>query len=684
VDGERFPHLLSPGRIGSMQLRNRIISCPMGDRLANGDGSVSDAHLSYFEARARGGAALVLLGSVCVTYPGGAYAREQMALAHDGHLPGYAELARRVHSHGGKVAAQLVHNAGTALNDMVAGKPLLVPSIPKPKPKDRLSSMLTASEADAMSRAALQPGFAVTYREATEEDIERIVDWFATAAERCAHADLDGVELHAGHGYLFDEFLSPASNTRTDRWGGPVENRARLLCETVREIRRRLGADFPLWTRLNAFEAHREGGTTLDDALATARLAVEAGLDAVHVSAYADASLGIAMTASHTPHVPGALVPAAAAVKRAVSVPVITFGRLEPDAAEAVLARGDADFVAMGRKLLADPDLPVKLATGRDDDVRPCIYQYRCIGNISVGRGVRCVVNPATGREHEVAAPVAGGESRRVLVVGGGPAGLEAARLLAHDGHRVELWEASASLGGQLTLAAAVEEPLARLQRWLVRQVEGLPIHVRTGRRATAADCVASGADVVVVATGGVPSLELAPRGARRIGDLATWLRDDGDEVGRRVAVLGGERGAIAVARLCRDRGRMVQVVAPTSVFAADMGLPGRFRAVHDALDAGVELCAAGDLDANGTVDTVIVVDPVSPADDLVAELTAAGVEVHVIGDRAPSSGVERERGGLEAAFADAGALRERFLGTRAARPPRAASVTSGGGDPRS
>ncbi|HEY4376263.1 MAG TPA: hypothetical protein VGM93_03860, partial [Acidimicrobiales bacterium] len=220
-----YPLLTTPGVIGALALRNRMLLCPMGDNLANPDGTISDRQLGYYEARARGGAALLLIGSASIGYPDGATAAEQTAISHDSQLPGLTRLAETVHAEGAAIAAQLVHNGPNAVLDIAHGRPLLVPAKPPRLRMDALSGMVTADEMNAMTEPFTRPGAALTYREATDADLEAVVEGYAAAAGRAQDAGFDGVEIHAGHGYLIDAFLSPSTNTRDDRWGGSLDGR---------------------------------------------------------------------------------------------------------------------------------------------------------------------------------------------------------------------------------------------------------------------------------------------------------------------------------------------------------------------------------------------------------------------------------------------------------------------------
>ena len=639
--------------------------CPMGDDLGNDDGSVSDRQIAYFEARAAGGAALLLVGSVGVSYPAGTFSASQTAASHDGHRPGLRRLADHVHAHGAGIAAQLVHAGPNALADIAEGRAMLVPSIPKGPHPDRLTMMVTPAELARMTEPFTRPGSKVHYRVATDDDLARVIGEFADAAARCIDEGFDAIELHGGHGYLLDAFRSGASNRRDDAWGGGLEGRARLLLETVRAVRTRVGSEVPVWCRINAVEHFRDGGATLAETLALAPMLVDAGCDALHISAYASTDAGLGVTEAHTPSEPGHLVALAAAVKQVVDVPVITFGRLEPEAAEQVLADEQADFVAMGRKLLADPELPNKLAAGRRDDIRPCLYQYRCIGNIFVRDSVACVANAATAREAELTVgPTA--SPRRILVAGGGPAGLETARLLAENGHTVELWDSAPVLGGRLALGARADEVLDAFLGWLVRQVERAGVGLRLAAPVTID--AARGFDAVVVATGARWGRPVGLAGAelphvRTLDELGPWLGGREDLDGR-VAFLGGGKIALTLALHARARGNPVTVVEPTGVFAPELGLPGRFRLVHDVETAGATLMTAhwtaitdgaiavmvGDAATSVPADTVIVAHgPVADA-PLAVALRAAGVEVHVVGDC-------REVNRIEGAMLDAARL---------------------------
>ena len=419
-------HLLAPGRIGALELRNRVLMAPMGEDLGDLDGMVSDAQIAYLEARARGGLAMVMLGSIAVSFPIGCSNARQTAISDDRHLPGWQEAARRVHAHGAALAVQLTQTGANSLQDTLAGRPMWVASEPGPPGRDDLYGMVTAAEGAKMMEPFVGPDSKLFYKVLDHDDIASVIDDFAAAVVRAREAGIDGCELHAGHGYLIDGFLSPAKNHRTDEYGGTLPNRARLLVEILAECRRRVGDDFALWCRLNSTE-NRPDGTTLDDCIAVARLAVTAGADAVHVSAYHDPAVATGPTDSYAPQVPGLLLDNARAVKDAIDVPVIAVGRIDPDVADAAIADGTCDFVSMARMILAEPELPNLLAAGRPEEIRPCVYHYRCIGNIFVRGQVRCAANGSVGREDELVIGTAA-SPRSVLVVGGGPAGMEAAR----------------------------------------------------------------------------------------------------------------------------------------------------------------------------------------------------------------------------------------------------------------
>ncbi|MGZ6931476.1 MAG: oxidoreductase [Acidimicrobiia bacterium] len=651
-----FSHLLAPGAIGGLALRNRILMAPMGDSLANPDGTVSDAQLAYFEARARGGAALLLIGSVAVAYPDGCVDERQVAASRDTDVDGLRALADRVHAHGAALAAQLTYNGALARLDIARGRPMLVPAVPARPHPDALTMMLTDAEMAGFAAPYASPTAKVDYRVATDEDLAGVLDHFATAADRCRRAGVDGVELHAGHGYLVDEFLSPASNGRTDAWGGDTAARARLLIEVIRSVRARVGDGYPLWMRINALEHHKAHGETFAEQLEVIRLAVAAGLDAVHVTAYASMDVATGPTDSYAPHRVGDLADYAAQVKRAVPVPVVTFGRFEPDEAEQVLADGRADFVAMGRKLLADPDLPNKLARGEVERIRPCLYQYRCIGNIFVNQSLACVANAATGREHEATLP-SPRRSQRVLVVGGGAAGLETARVLAGQGHAVELRERSSTLGGILAEVAGADAVLDRQLAWLVGEIERTDVVLRLGVTVEHADVAAGGFDAVVLATGPTwtrPTVTGADRVLTPAALRGWWTTDGGAPT--TVAILGGGKPGLTLAAAARVRGHDVALVEPTPVFGRELGLPGRWRLVADAAAAGVRLLGSAPVREVGA-DTVTVDGPegtvVIPAAVVVTAtreagaavlaiaMDATGIPVTVAGDAADPRGFE-------------------------------------------
>jgi len=698
-----WPSLLSEGWIGRLGLKNRMIVTAMGASLANEDGTVSDRLVDYHAAQASGGAALIVMGVTGVAWPVGAVQPNQTAISDDRFLPGLARLVEAVHAKGAKIAAQLHHGGLVASHSAQDGHLLWGPALPPPFAGDFPDYFLP----DEM--AAFAGGVLPTVKVLEESDIALAVRQFADAAVRAQRAGFDGVEIHGGHGYLLSSFMSPSTNTRTDSYGGTLENRARLLIDVVRAVRSAVGPDFAVWVKLDSREIGKKGGITIDDACSVAPWVEQAGADAITVTAYHDVGQGKLHSASNIPHEPGAHLDAAKAIKAVLSVPVIASGRVEMDVAERALAAGGFDFLAMGRKLLADPELPNKLADGRIDDVRPCIYCYTCVSTAYLRETVRCAVRPETAFEGRDWLPSRA--RRRIVVIGGGPGGMEAARRLALIGDEVILLEKSDRLGGTLRFAGLAYEPNERLLDWLRRQVESSDVDVRLGVEATPELVASLAPDLVMVATGAVrdmPAISGSDRDNVFSGDdlRAMMLGETSDTLkrktswatrmatklgaatgatanlelvrkatrrwmplGQHIVIIGGELVGLELAEFLVERGRTVTVVGETAKFGGGLLLVRRMRLIAELREHGVAMhpgasqIAIGNRDvtfagASGAshavpYDHVIVATGAHGDTGLAAQLRAAGLAVVAFGDATGISYIEGAIRGAALAVAE-------------------------------
>lgn len=685
----QYSHLLSPGRIGQLELRNRIVVSAMGTSLAEADGTVGDRILAYHEEQAKGGAGLIIAGVCGVAWPVGAVQRNQLAISDDRVIPGLKRLVDTVHAHGTKFAVQLHQGGLVAGYALIDGWPMWCPSIPVYDPNaEQVTDAFVESELKAA--AALPRIRKVAYKELTRDDIQLAVRQFAAAAERAKRAGADGAEVHAAHGYLLSSFISPKTNRRTDEYGGPLENRVRFLLEVIAAIRAAVGPDFAVWVKLDSQQFGAPAGIQLSDALRTAQMVEAAGADAITASSYHDIGQLKLHSESNIPHIPNWNLPAAEAFKRAVGIPIIASGRVEPEVAEAKIAAGAFDFLGMGRKLLADPHLPRKLTEGRPETIRPCIYCYTCVSAIYLQDSVRCAVNAdlafeSLHRGKQAATP------RHYVVVGGGPGGMEAALRLDAMGHRVTLLERTARLGGTLQVAALPYEPNEHLLDWLRRRVETSNSDLRLNTPAEPEVVAKLAPDAVLVATGarrslppipgndlphvlsgddlrrlllGQPDpalakkLSLTSRMAAKAGAALGLTADPAFvrkatrqwmPLGRQIVIIGGELVGIELAEFLMERGRSVAVLEEASRMGAGLQLVRRMRLLSELREHGVTLLAgvrdirieesqvrfvdAGGREASKQADHVIVAKGAA-ADSTVADrLRSAGFQVHAFGD---------------------------------------------------
>ncbi len=535
-----FPRLFSPIRVGQLTLRNRIVSTPHASGYVR-DALHDEREIFYQAEKARGGVGFQFMGATNVVRTHGYL--NLMANVDERIIPIYRQIAAAVHRFEGRIGAQLSH-FGAMGNASLQAAPLVGPSP-------------VANEAERQTPQVLE-----------REELAEIAQAFATAARRCREGDLDAVILQLGHGYLLTSFLSPRYNQRTDEYGGSTENRVRYPLEVLQAMRREVGRDFTLGVRISGSELI-EGGIDLAEAQRIAQLLDASGLvDWIDVSQGNDAHLVSKATHYGGLYIaPGAFVPLAAAIREVVSVPVVAVGRiLTPQQAEQVLEEGQADLVAMTRALIADPHLPRKAQEGRLDDIRVCVGANEgCLGRIFVGDPITCVQNPLIGREQEWAELPPAPRPRHVLVVGGGPAGLEAARVAAARGHRVTLLERAGALGGQVPLAARIpgRAEFAGITRWLIGQVRKLPVEVRLETEATPELVEALQPEVVVLATGSRPASLQVPGGELPHVVDARAVLAGAVEVGEHVLVLDGEGylSGLGVADFLLGQGKRVQLL---------------------------------------------------------------------------------------------------------------------------
>lgn len=694
-----YNHLLSQGRINGMTLRNRIVVTAMGVSFSEEDGFVNERLTAYHERQAEGGAGLIILGVTAVGHPLGVVASGQTGISDDKYIPGLRQLTERVHRHGAKIAAQLHFGGLVAGYSAKWGLPLWAPAMPKPFEGD-FGSQFMPEELAAFS-GSVTPEIKVM----TKEDIAHVVNLYAQGARRAKEAGMDAVEIHGGHGYLISSFVSPSSNTRTDEYGGSLENRMRLYVEVIQAVRNEVGPDFPIICKLDTREVGKKVGIDFDLAKQAAQIAERAGADAITATAYHDTGMGKLHSESNIPHIPNTNLPGAAAIKSVVNIPVLASGRVEFDDADKAIGDANCDFVAFGRKMLADPYFPKKLSEDRERDVRPCIYCYTCVSAIYLRQSSRCAVNSETGLEYQIK-DHSKTAKKRFVIVGGGPSGMESARLLDKEGHEVILLEKDQRLGGTLRIASLAYEPNNRMLDWLIREIEKSQVDVRLNTLATPELVQSLKPDSVIVGVGAVRSMPDIPgkehnlvfsgdelramlsgnmtealkqktswfdRMSSKIG-AATGLTGSPEmlraatkaymPLGDRIAIIGGELVGLELAEFLAERGRKVTVVDDAPIFGSGLTVVRRMRLVTELKEHGIAMYpGSSDIeiqshgiafkDAKGQhheigADNVIVAKGAHGDSTLANALRAAGLNVTEVGD---GTGVGYIEGAIRGAY---------------------------------
>ena len=548
-----YRYLFSPLKIGSVVVPNRINFAAHLTNLSENH-QISDRHIFYYRERARGGCGLITTEELTVHPSDLAYEKLVDAFVPE-VIPGFQNLTRAIHAYDTRIFAQLNHN-GMQADGKISRLPVWGPSPGK------------------------DPLFRETCKEMELEDIQECMEYFARSAVHVVEGGFDGIELQLGHSSLIRQFLSPASNSREDEYGGSFENRLRFCLEVVEGVRKAIGEAFTLGIRLNADEMHPKGGLTLEDAKRIAvRLEATGQVDFLDLSLGTFHNLYLVEGSMHTPL--AYTVPLSAGIRSVVDLPVYGTNRInDPHLAEKILEDGQGDMINMVRALIADPELPSKAREGREDDIRQCIAcNQGCIGRMGLGYTIGCMQTPAAGNEKElgVGTLTPCDTPKKIVVVGAGPAGLEVARVAALRKHRVVLFEKGEEVGGQNILAGQVagRQEIQGVTRWLIGQVDKLDIDLRMGVEADEQKILQENPDAVVIATGSVPKENPFPGeyGYPDVVNTQQVLKGE-VETGQKVLFidLDGHHQGTGTAELLADQGKKVHVLVPALFQGAQLG----------------------------------------------------------------------------------------------------------------
>ncbi|MCR2044414.1 NAD(P)/FAD-dependent oxidoreductase [Anaerosalibacter massiliensis] len=547
-----YKNLFEKGSIGKVNLKNRIVMPAMGTSLATSTGEASDEIIRYYEERAEGGCGLIITEITRIDNETGVGLPNQLCAIEAKHIPRLEKLARAVHRHGTKIFLQLHHPGRQSYSRLIEGRQIVAPSPITCK---------TVGE---------KP------REMTTEEVEGLVKKFVIGAKIAQTAGIDGIELHGAHGYLIGQFLSPLTNRRTDKYGGSFNNRMRFVTEIILGIRHICGPNFPISVRIDGDE-FVEGGITHEEAIKMARYLESIGIDAINVSSGTyESGITIIEPISYKE---GWKKHLAQGIKDNVKIPVIACDAIKtPEFAEKLLEEGNCDFIALGRAQLADSKWAKKAKEGREKEIRPCIACLHCIEQLMNGKTVECAVNPRLGYENEYSDYRKNGEGRTIVVIGGGPAGMEAARVLAEREFKVVLFEKKNNLGGSVYLGSKppCKERLQNLIDNMEYQMRQLGVDIRLGSSPTIEEIKALNPYSVFIAIGGKNIVPELPGIHGENVVLATNVLDkEMDVKNKKIVVVGSGMTGLETAEYLAEKGNKVKVVEMLN----EIG-PGVYRSV--------------------------------------------------------------------------------------------------------